>query len=298
MGSGGGRSKTVYKERQLTPEERRSIEIDNQIKLDGAGRAAEEYEAGQAAKAARTTSYTEGLNPYYQTLLSQLDRGVIDYNTAESNLRGYIAEGGLNTLPIEMLQGLETSASTLGGERAINSANRAYQTLLGRAPTAEELETATGNLTGGIAGYSYEDLKSDILDSEEYQKKYNKSYLDNYYDIYYGAQDRDEEGNLTGQRTFDFSSEYMPSYEGELDADSGVKMPTFGSFTGSPAELEEYQQSIRQARSFMYNAGLTNLQGNIDKELTKMKNESAEKQKRIAGEFGIAQSAMSNFFVS
>ena len=298
MGGGGGSYKSVYKERELTPEERRAIELDNIAKEGSQLRADEARAAQDAADAIRLSSYTEGLNPYYDTLLSQLERGVIDENTATANLQGYIAEAGIDERPNTLFTGLSTTATELSDSRAISSANRAYQTLLGRAPTPEELELATANLTGGIENYTYDALKSDILDSEEYQKKYNDNYLDNYYDSYFGEQERDEEGNLTGKRTFDFSTEFMPAYEGALDVDTGITMPTFGSFTGDPAELEEYQQSIRQARSFMYNAGLTNLQGNIDKELTKMKNESAERQKRIAGEFGVAQSAISNFFAT
>jgi hypothetical protein len=298
MTSGGGSYKNVYKERELTPEERRSIELDNIAKESSQIRADEARAAQDAADATRLNSYTEGLNPYYETLLSQLERGVIDENTATGNLQGYIAEAGIDERPNALFTGLSETATELSGSRAASSANRAYQTLLGRAPTPEELELATANLTGGIENYTYDALKADILDSEEYQKKYNDNYLDNYYDSYFGEQERDEEGNLTGKRTFDFSTEFMPAYEGALDVDTGITMPTFGSFTGDPAELEEYQQSIRQARSFMYNAGLTNLQGNIDKELTKMKNESAERQKRISGEFGIAQSAISNFFAT
>ena len=222
----------------------------------------------------------------------------MDNSNTKSTLEGYIAEVTILERPTDRFTGLSTEYGTVADERAVNSANRAYQTLLGRAPTAEELELATQNLTGGIENYTYDALKADILDSEEYQKKYNDNYLDNYYDTYFGEQERDEEGNLTGERTFDFSTEFMPAYEGALGADTGITMPTYGSFTGNPAELEEYQQSIRQTRSFMYNAGLTNLQGNIDKELTKMKNESAERQKSIGGEIGIAQSAMASFFTS
>ena len=298
MTGGGGSYKSVYKERELTPEERRSIELDNIAKENTQKRADDLLEQEELNNALKQTSYVEGLNPYYDTVLSQLKRGTIDYNTAVGNLEGYIAEGNILERPTDLFTGLSTAYETVADDRAVNSANRAYQTLLGRAPTPEELEIAIQNLTGGIENYSYDSLKSDILDSEEYQKKYNDNYLDNYYDTYFGEQERDEEGNLTGLRTFDFSTEFMPAYEGALDADTGITMPTFGSFTGNPAELEEYQQSIRQARSFMYNAGLTNLQGNIDKELTKMKTESAERQKRIAGEFGIAQSAMANFFAS
>ena len=180
--------------------------------------------------------------------------------------------------------------------RAEASVNRAYSTLLGRDPTAEELSLAVTNLTGGIENYAYEDLKDDIVNSKEYKDEFNQSYLENYYDAYYGEQTRDEEGNRTGLRTLKFDEAFMPSYDGDLSGDTGVTMPTFGDFTGNVAQLEEYTQSMRQARSFAYNAGLTNLQGNIDKELTKMKVESAERQKAIGGFYQLASSVGQGLF--
>ena len=42
------------------------------------------------------------------------------------------------------------------------------------------------------------------------------------------------------------------------------------------AELEEGKQNIRDTRKFLYSAGLTNLQGEIDKETQKIKNEGAK----------------------
>ena len=145
-------------------------------------------------------------------------------------------------------------------------------------------------MTGGQEGYDYNTLKDDIINSKEYQDEYNKSYLENYYDTTYGESDDD------GNRTFDFSDVYMPTLDSGIQGSTGITLPDFGQFTGSVEEIKEYQQSIRAARSFAYNAGLTNLQGDIDKELTKMKTESKERVTRITGEYGVATAAMQNFF--
>ena len=72
-------------------------------------------------------------------------------------------------------------------------------------------------------------------------------------------------------------------------------MPEFGDFTGTPAELEEYQQSLRQSRQYLYSAGLTNLQGEIDKELQNIKTEGQKEIVRIGKEGDIYSSLVSSF---
>jgi hypothetical protein len=52
MGGGGGSYKSVYKERELTPEERRSIELDNITRESSQLRADEARAAQEAADAA------------------------------------------------------------------------------------------------------------------------------------------------------------------------------------------------------------------------------------------------------
>jgi hypothetical protein len=47
-------------------------------------------------------------------------------------------------------------------------------------------------------------------------------------------------------------------------------------FAGTPAEIEEQLQNVRETRKYLYSAGLTNLQGEIDKETQKLKNEGAQ----------------------
>lgn len=289
-------NKTTYEDKGISNEERRLYEL--QIEAEKA----KQKEAKQANKAAarveanRKSSYKEGLNPFYENLQSQLQRGTLDYSGASQQLTDYLAAGNITKRPQELFNNLQSSYNKLSDTRASTSVNRAYQTLLGRAPTAEEMAAGTSNLTGGLEGYSYDDLKDDIVNSKEYQDEYNRSYLDNYYDTTYGQQTRDEEGKRTGERTFDFSDAYMPKLDEGIAKSAGVETPSFGSFTGTVAELEEYQQGIRQARSFAYNAGLTNLQGDIDKEITKLKTGSAERIAGIQAESNILSGLTQGFF--
>jgi len=57
-----------------------------------------------------------------------------------------------------------------------------------------------------------------------------------------------------------------------------------GSFTGTVGEIEEYVQGIRSTREYAFNAGLTSLQGDIDKELQNIKKDSAREVARIQSE--------------
>ena len=289
MGGGGGRTKNVYKERELSKEEKELIRLQGeQIRRD-TKRQDDEYNLRQANEAARKASYQSGYGGFYNQLQTSIQRGDISFNQAQQQLTDYEAAGNLNYNQ-QYRTDLQTAYAGISDTRAETSVNRAYQQLLGRAPTAEELSAGISNMTGGQEGYDYNTLKDDIINSKEYQDEYNKSYLENYYDTTYGEADDD------GNRTFDFSDVYMPTFASGIEGSTGITLPSFSNFTGSVEEIKEYQQSIRAARSFAYNAGLTNLQGDIDKELTKMKTQSQERQKRISGEYGLATSAMQNFF--
>ena len=294
MGGGGG-GKTVYKAPKPDPAVSEFYKMQTAIIERNQELAEAETERIRENEERRRQNGLDGLGGYFDTLAGQFQRGNISANTFTQQMMYYGATYDINIDKKYVDRGNEL-IDAVTPLRAEASVNRAYTTLLGRDPTAEELSLAVSNLTGGIENYAYEDLKDDIINSKEYKDEFNQSYLENYYDAYYGEQERDEEGNRTGLRTIKFDEAFMPSYDGDLAADTGVTLPTFGDFTGNVAQLEEYTQSMRQARSFAYNAGLTNLQGNIDKELTKMKVESAERQKEIAGFYGLAASVGQGLF--
>jgi hypothetical protein len=72
-------------------------------------------------------------------------------------------------------------------------------------------------------------------------------------------------------------------------------MPGFGDFTGTVSEIEENIQSMRSARQFLYSAGLTNLQGEIDQEVQKLKNQGTKDIANISKESNILGNLVSSF---
>ena len=97
----------------------------------------------------------------------------------------------------------------------------------------------------------------------------------------YGEQTTDAEGNKTKKRVFNFDASLLPSYSGDLEGKTNVNITTGEQFADyfsegrTIAELESQQQNIRDTRKFLFSAGLTNLQGDIDKETQKIKNQGA-----------------------
>jgi hypothetical protein len=116
--------------------------------------------------------------------------------------------------------------AALPGKRATGM-SAAYEELLGRQATAEELSKGQERFQQGYYG-SMEDFKGSLTKSQEYQKKFNQSYLDNYYDTMYGKQAVDEKGDKTGERTFKFDSKLLPSYGGNLADRTKITTPDFG----------------------------------------------------------------------
>ena len=87
----------------------------------------------------------------------------------------------------------------------------------------------------------------------------------------------------------------MPSYSGDLEKDTGIKLPEYGDMTGSVQELEEFQRGLRQNRQYLYSAGLTNLQGDIDKSLQKIKNTGAVNLQKAAQRGSTLNSLIQSF---
>jgi len=185
--------------------------------------------------------------------------------------------------------------AALPGKRATGM-SAAYEELLGRQATAEELSKGQERFQQGYYG-SMEDFKGSLTKSQEYQKKFNQSYLDNYYDTMYGKQSVDEKGDKTGKRTFKFDSKLLPSYGGNLADRTKITTPDFGEgFEGTPAELEAQQQNVRDTRQYLYSAGLTNLQGEIDKETQSLKNEGTKQVAKIGAAGSLYSNLVSGFW--
>jgi hypothetical protein len=223
---------------------------------------------------ARLASGAAGFDAYRLGIEEELKQGLITYEGAKGALERYGVEFELN--PREAVLNLNTLyTKNIRPGRNAAAAAAAYQESLGREPTDKEKKNVADLFETGY----YKDvqaLKDSLVQSSEYKDKFNNSYIDNYYDTMYGKQQKDAEGKKTGIRSITFDKSLLPTYaKGTLDK-AGITIPDFqGTFTGTGGKLDEDMQNIRDTRKYLYSAGLTNLQGDIDKETQKLKNKGA-----------------------
>ena len=258
-------------------------------------RAAQEKAEAKAEEAARKASGAAGYAGLKTTTQQQLAQGLVGYESAANQLRDYASRYGLTPPEQDISELTQQYTAALPGKRATGM-SAAYEELLGRQATAEELSKGQERFQQGYYG-SMEDFKGSLTKSQEYQKKFNQSYLDNYYDTMFGKQTVDEKGDKTGQRTFKFDPKLLPSYGGNLADRTKITTPDFGEgFKGTPAELEAQQQNVRDTRQYLYSAGLTNLQGEIDANIQKLKKESAKEVATIGSTGNVYSNLVSGFW--
>jgi hypothetical protein len=257
-----------------------------------AAAAAEEKQKEAARQASGAAAYS-GLRSGVE---SQLRQGLLSYQDATSQLRDYAAKYGMTPPEEDVTKLTQVYTQELLPGRRESGIGAAYEELLGRQATAEEKQTALERFNQGYYS-NVQDLKDSLLKGQEYQKKFNQSYLDNYYDTMFGKQTVDDKGEKTGKRAFTFDKNLLPAMEQEsLAKRTGVKTPSFqDQFVGSPAEIEEQLQNVRDTRQYLFSAGLTNLQGEIDKETQKLKNEGAKDVQKIQEQGGIYRALVGSF---
>ena len=258
-------------------------------------RAAQEKAEAKAEEAARKASGAAGYAGLKTTTQQQLAQGLIGYESAANQLRDYASRYGLTPPEQDISELTQQYTAALPGKRAIGI-SAAYEELLGREATKKELSKGQERFQAGTYT-SMDDFKDSLSKSQEYQKKFNQSYLDNYYDTMFGKQTVDAKGDKTGQRTFKFDPKLLPSYGGNLADRTKITTPDFGEgFEGTPAELEAQQQNIRDTRQYLYSAGLTNLQGEIDKETQSLKNEGTKQVAKIGAAGNLYSNLVSGFW--
>lgn len=258
-------------------------------------RARREKAEAAAAAEARKEAARSGFGGLKTGLESQLRQGLISYGDATSQLRDYRAKYDLAPDEQSVADFTKIYTQELLPGRRETGTKAAYEEILGRAATEEELSKAKERFSTGY--YSdVKDLKDSLLKGQEYQKKFNKSYLENYYDTQFGQQTLDDKGERTGKRTFQFDKSLLPQYGGDLEGRTSIKTPDFkDQFVGTPAEIQEQLQNVRDTRQYLYSAGLTNLQGEINKENQKLKNEGQQKLQQIKEQGGLYRSLVGTF---
>ena len=295
---GGGGTRVEYKSPEIPKDDsfEKYLQYQQQKETLAEQRAATEKAEAAAKEQARKASGQAGYGGLRSGIESQLRQGLITYGDATGQLRDYAAKYDLTPPESEVADLTKIYTQELLPGRRATGVSAAYEELLGRQATEEEKGKALERFQQGYYT-SVQDLKDSLTKSTEYQDKFNQSYLDNYYDTMFGKQGVDEKGKKTGQRTFKFDSNLLPKYaEGFADR-TKIATPDFGeSFTGTPAEIEEQQQNIRDTRKYLYSAGLTNLQGEIDKETQKLKNEGSKEVAKISRDASIYGNLVSGFW--
>ena len=320
-------SKTVYNPPKIEKDDSFAKYLEYQkereTRLD---ERAQQEKADEAAKElTRRKSGAKGLTDLYGRTKSQLESGLLSFQGAQDKLQSYIDKYDLtagfkpddegNTFDpgytdpskgagqyLTNLQNIYQGEGGLLDKQRTSGVKLAYQDILGRQATDDELSSAMSNLQlQSYGGAGIQGLRDSLKSSSEYTKNINDNYLDNYYDTMYGKQTRDAEGNMTKKRKFTFDPSLLPTYQGDLGKRTGVGVTTGEQFADyfkegrTIAELEEGKQNIRDSRKFLYSAGLTNLQGEIDKETQKIKNEGAKDIAKIQQEGSIYGQLLGGF---
>ena len=317
-------SKTVYNAAKIEKDDSFAKYLEYQKgKEDRLQAQADKEKAEAKAKdLTRRKSGAQGLTGLYDRTKSQLESGLISFQGAQDKLQSYIDKYDLtgaftedegftptytdpNKGPGQYLSSLQNIYQGEGGlldKKRTSGGKLAYQDILGRQATGDELSSAMSNLQlQSYGGAGIQGLRDSLKSSAEYTKNLNDNYLDNYYDTMYGKQTRDAEGNMTKKRKFTFDPSLLPTYQGDLGERTGVGVTTGEQFADyfkegrTIAELEEGKQNIRDSRKFLYSAGLTNLQGEIDKETQKIKNEGAKDIAKIQQEGSIYGQLLGGF---
>ena len=293
---GGGGAKAPAPDPAITAYNTYMLERQKQIDAKSEADALTATAETNAIKATGQAGY----NAYKENLLNQFNAGLIDSAQAQQGFKDYedryklgtgFTQNDLNYLTQQASQGAVGKSQLLAGQT--------YKDILGRGATESELASFSELQKTGQ--YKLTDLVNSIKSGSEYQNKFNDNYLTSYYDTMYGKQETttNEKGETvkTGKRTFNYNAAFDPTFTGDIASATGIntsQVPT--SFTGTAAEIEEFQQAQRQKRDFMYNAGLTNLQGQIDKDTQKIKNEGTKEVTKIAAQGQLLSNLTSGFW--
>lgn len=291
-----GGSKTNYTPPPVQKDDsfEKYLQYQQQKETAAEQRVAAEKAEQKAADDARKASGAAGYGGLRTGVENQLRQGLIGYEDATRQLRDYATKYDMTPPEADVTNLTNVYTKELLPGRRKTGIGAAYEEILGRQASEEEQTKAQERFNQGYYA-SNEDLRNSLYKSTEYTDKYNKSYLDNYYDTMFGQQTKDEAGKRTGQRTFKFSSNLLPQMAEGTKGRSGVVTPQFGDFTGTPSEIEEQQQNVRDTRQYLYSAGLTNLQGEIDKETQKLKNEGQKELAKVTSQGSIYNSLVGSF---
>lgn len=283
MGGGGGTSVSYEQPKDPYGDALKKYQLEQLQKADVA--AAEEKAAKAQADLAKKQAAESGFTPFKQTIQKQLASGLLSYQEAQSELQDYASKYDIGPQPGALQEVTDYYLKEIQPGQQKSQIESAYQEYLGKGPSEEELQKAQKSFQSGYYK-SVGDLKESLKMSDAYQEKFNKSYLDNYYETMFGKAQKDDKG--VKKYNFKLQESFLPQYTGDLAKETGVKLPEFQKeFTGTAGEIEANLDAIKETKNFIYKSGLTNLQGQIDKEVQNLKNEGTKEIAKIQQEGGL-----------
>ena len=258
-------------------------------------------ERAAAVKAGGQASYKS----FVTNLENQYDTGLISADQVETKWKDY---KGAYTLGAEYglddYTRFQTTASTKETGNREYKAGRLFEDLLNRKADTSESTKYKEDLSKGI---SLSDIADSIKSKDEYKNKFLTT-AESEVGLRYGDQLRDDTGKKTGKYTYTFNPSFGPQASKGLASTTGVNFgappatapgtvdaPT-STFTGTVEEIEGFRKQKEAQSAFMYNAGLTNLQGQIEKETTKLKNTGAKDVANIQAQGQLMSNLTSGFW--
>lgn len=254
--------------------------------------AAEDRAASKKLEEERRTQATQQFAPYKQSIQDQLSKGLISYQDAQAALADYASKYDIGPQGGAQQELTDYYLKNVQPGQQQSQIESAYQEYFGTGPTEEQRKQAQERFQSGYYK-SVGDLKDSLKMSDAYQDKFNQSYLENYYQTMYGKAQKDQAG--TKRYQFKFDPSLLPKYTGDLAKQTGVEIPeTQSNFFGTAGEIEANLDAIKDTKNFIYRSGLTNLQGQIDKEVQSLKNEGTREIAKIqqgTGLYGLISNA-------
>ncbi len=282
-----------------------------QALADDARYAREKKEREEAAEATRKANLRQtgiqSLTPLADIIRTQTSKGYLGYDAALKQVEEFQQKYGLEAGDVSPylleLQKLNTEQLP---EQKKTLLRRTYKDILGREATESELSSRLDELARSGGKLDIDAVSTSIKSSDEYKERVGGSYLENYYRTYYGTGEKElvkgKDGapdwyKSTGRYTVGLGTAFSPGIDEDLQKTIGLKFGELPEkFTGTVAEIENMQQKLRQRDEFAYNAGLTKLQGQIDSDISKIKNKGTRDVAEIQSKTNIYGSLTSGFW--
>jgi hypothetical protein len=278
-------------------EEQRSAR-EFQDRIIGDARAEKQKELDRIDRIAkeRKDAGEAGRSGYIANVKRRLSSGLIGEESAQKLIEDYYAKYELAPAGNE-LEDITKTYQEFAPKRREADISAAYQRLLGRAPTEEELarnqqQMSLGRTTG--------DIEQDIQATTEYKKARPSSAFEAEMEARYGGPVLDDTGTRTGKYKYDFGKGTLPGLTADLSSKTNITAPSFlapgaPAYEGSAEEIEGAKKSKDLYENFLYNSGLKSLEGNIETEITKLRTEGALKVGKQQGQYGLLANTIGAF---